>query len=538
MLKRLVIRNFALIEEIDITFDSNFIALTGETGSGKTIIIESLNLIFGSRADSTFIRDTNKSSFVEASFNIDNQNIIISRTIDKNGNNTIKYNNELISLAKLKDLSRKIGIIFSQNEMSYSLDGDLLLSYIDKIDQENTIKCLNEYLINLSFYHETSKKLQSLHKDLNANEQLIKEYNEIINELELLDIKINEANHLEERLKLIKDSAKIKTTLNNIKYLIDNEDFSIENNLYDIYKEISNIARNHMHYQNLETSIKDVYYNLTEIKEEVNKEINNIDFDEEEFNKVNERLYLIQKIMKKYDLDEEGLISLLSNTKEKLDLIVNYDNIVNETKKKLATLENNLNKISAELNLIRIKSANILKDLIIKEAKDLNLNGLNLDFVFTKSSNYKENGLDDLSFLVSFNEGEELKPFTKVSSGGEKSRMYMILNYILCKINNVKMIIFDEIDSGVSGKTALSVSNKLKDLSSTFGVICITHSPILASTADTHYKISKVKQDNKIVTIINKLSYEQRVEEIAYMISGEDLNINALNQARDMIKKH
>lgn len=547
MIQTLKVKDFALIEDITINFESGLTVLTGETGSGKSIILEALNLLFAKRSDQEMIRHGKDKAVVTGTFILNEslqqifelpQQITIIREIEKNGRHKVFLNDNQITLTYLKTITEKIGSIHSQNDTFLLLDNSLYLNFIDEIDKENINKILTSYLIKRSEYLDNLKHLENLKQKKAENIEQKEFYEYQLNEIKSLNLELNELENLEQNYEKLKHFDKISNNLNNSYQIINNNQFD---NLYDAAKLLEAIKEFDLDYQSQSEKIFNLYYELDEIKSTISNKIYELDFDENEFNLIQERIYELKKLEEKYNKSINELINYQEELEEKINLIANYDDYIKKYQQKVDNLYLQAYNEAYNLSNLRQKLAKKLEKQIIEQLKDLDLDKAKFQIEFSQLSkedkSLLENGIDSIEFYISLNEGEPLKPLHKVASGGERARFMFALKSIYAKQNNLSLLVLDEIDIGISGKTAAKMANKMVELSKDLQLLVITHLPQVAAKADHHYGISKQLKNERMITNITKLDETKRIEMIALMLSDESLSHYAIEQAKMLLKK-
>lgn len=544
MLLSLSVQDFALIEDIKINFKEGLTVLTGETGAGKSIILESLSLIFAKRSDQEMIRHGKERATVEAIFKLPKdlqtffeleEVITIKRAIDISGRHRITLNDKTITLGYLKQLTDKIGSIHSQNDLYQLLDQELYLGFIDQMDPDLTKELLLKYLLKRSDYLEAKKHLDNLktkeNEELEQKEFLeyqIKElsaYQLIEDEKEALEIEINRLKNYD------KIARNINESINNLTEL--NLDL-----VYTTAKSLEEISRYDDEYEESSKKLTDIYYELTEISSFVNSKQYDLDFDQNEFDRMQERLFELERLEKKYNKRINEIIIYLDEIKERIELIDNYDSFIAKYQTKVDKLADETKNLGLNLRKTRMKLAKIFEQEVIKELKDLDLEDTSFNVVFNKEDTiFKEDGIDSIDFYISLNEGEPIKPLSRVASGGERARFMFAIKTIYAKQNSLSLLVLDEIDIGISGKTAAKMANKMHVLSKNLQLIVITHLPQVAARADAHFGIKKTLINNRMQTVINELTENERIEMIAFMLSDESLSHFAIEQAKMLLKK-
>lgn len=544
MLKTLNVKNLAIIEDLEISFSNNFTVLTGETGAGKSLIIDSLNLIFGKRADNDLIRYGKEEAYVKAHFinlnentinylkakNLNYEELIVERILSNKGNNKVLINNNLVSLQTLKELAFYIGDIHEQHDTLNLINPETSLHVLDTFG--NLTNDLNDYTILKYEYDEALKKYESALNKTILDKEKLEELKFIHDELTKANLTTNELTILSEQINTLTNQKEIVSNLSEA-YLNINK-IDEENTIYNALKGLKNIEKYNL--TNFKERLESIYYELDDLKNELYNKLDEIkDVSLLELESLEERYYFIKDLEYKYHKDLEELITYINEVEEEIDKIENYDAYLD----KLKDLKNNLylttyNK-AKEISNKRKKTALLLKDAFISSLKELDINYclFSVDF---KEIELSSNGIDDVLFLISLNEGEPLKPFYKVASGGELSRSMFSLKMIYAKVHKLSLIVFDEIDLGISGNAALKVANALKELSKEMQVIAITHLPQVASKADYHYHITKETTNKRTLTKLTLLEKEERVYKLAYMLSGNELTEGAILHAKELLK--
>lgn len=556
MLTSLTVSNFAIIDNISIEFGDKLTVLTGETGAGKSLIIDAIGLLLGERASSSMVRQDAEKAIIEGVFcdynpkinkilveiGIDSSEdiLIIKREINKNGKSISRINGFVVTLGQLENVSCLLADIHTQLDTKKLFD---IRNYVDFLDNELTDKTLKEYLQLKNKYLEVLKDYKKIKKDLEDGEENLEYYKYRLNELKNLHLNSSEIENLEQELYILNNYESIYNTIYSIKDIFKNN--NIVSGLYDIRNLVSKLINIDPKYHILKENLDNVYYELDDLETTFNNEVRSLEFDESRLNFINDRLNLLKDIQRKYKKD---IIELIKYQEELQSLIDNFeqsDFLIEEGKKKVILAYNELVNKANELSKIRKENAKLLKENIMSTLKDLCLDKVQLDICFNNitfkdfdnSTVFKENGVDEVDFMVSFNPGEPLKPLSKVASGGEMSRVMLAFKTHILENVGLSTIIFDEIDTGISGEVANSVANKLKAISKNTQVLSITHLPIVASAADHHLFVKKKVVDGRTVTTITNLNKEERIREIATMISSQKDEITSLLLAESMIDK-
>tara|TARA_A100001011_G_scaffold174374_2_gene183068 strand:+ start:1386 stop:3083 length:1698 start_codon:yes stop_codon:yes gene_type:complete len=560
MLKRLKVKNYALIEELDITFGENLNIFTGQTGAGKSIIIGSINLIIGDKASLEMIRTGEEEGFVEAFFDLNikqsnlknfkdlNQSLTIKRVITKNGRSHAFLNGNQVSIGKLKEIGFLIIDILGQHHHQSLLNTNKHRELLDHFALKNLRK--DEYY---QLYKLIEKKLKFLN-DLMHSEELSKEKEELykfqIKEIKTASIDIDEQSKLEEELIILGNAQQLKDTALKINYSLSEEEDSILNRLRGMLKAFDSIS-------SIDSSMKDKIdqwnesiFSLEDISFELSRYSEKINYDPKRLSWVNDRLQLYKDLSKKYGNGFEEIMEYKNKIEHYLKNLNNKDEQIKIIQNEIYESKEKLYILAKDISNKRKKGAKILKEKIENELNELGMKGTKFDIDFSPISNSKgleltikektvyfdEFGIENVEFLISPNEGEPLKQLIKIASGGEMSRIMLAIKTVLAEFDSIPVLIFDEIDSGIGGDIASLVGKKLKNLSQKHQLICITHLQQIASFADQHFQVRKFVIKKRSSIEVAKLNTEEKVAEIARMISGEKITDITLENAKEFLK--
>lgn len=551
MLIRLKIENYALIKEIDLSFAEGLTVITGETGAGKSIMLGALGLVLGSRADMSVLFDKKKKSIIEAEFKIDkdlkhlfdNHDLdfdtisIFRREILPSGKSRAFINDTPVQLAIMKEISGYIMDIHSQNSSFRLKETDYQYEILDSFIQDQTL--LKDYSNSYLEWKEISSELTRLRElEVEANKE--RSYFEFLaEEFEKADIQVGEKEELEKELELISNSETIKTSMVNSLNQIDGEEVSILPILNNIRAELDNITSYHESIQEFYTRINSVYIELKDLNDEMVYFDANISFDANRLDLINERLNILYSLEKKHSVSgEEELLEIYSEISDKLLEGDSLGDKINELEKKESQIHSRLKELAEQITKEREEASNMLSQSILYYFQNLGLE----DAVFKPRIQITEElnpyGENKIEFLFNANKGGELNEVSKVISGGELSRLILSLKALRAETspNNTNLsLIFDEIDSGVSGDIASKVGNIMQGISEKFQVITITHLPQIAAKGNTHLKVSKESTEDSTISQISKLSHDERVNEIALMLSSEKITEAAIQNARELL---
>lgn len=546
MLLSLTVKNFAIIDNISIDFNKGMTVLTGETGAGKSLIIDAIGLLFGDRASNELVRYCENKAIIEGVFSdysnnvceiLENNDItnsdllVIKREIYQNGKSIAKVNGETITLNVLELLSTELGDIHTQFDVVKLVNPKNYFSFIDN-DRINFL--LNDYKDLLNKYRKVFSIYNQKKEQEGLNNQKLDFLNYQKNELEKAKLDPDEEDILKNELNVINNFEKISE---NYQEFIDL--FADNNIIESIYDSINALKKNVEYNGKLENYIQrleSAYYDLDDLNQDIISLKKDIEYNPLELDQKNERLSVYSSLKRKYKMDTKQLIAYYNNIKKEIDDIENYDFQINELEKQKNQLYQEVKKVAEEISSIRFEEAKVLKDNLLKVFPELSLKNTNLDIILKQTENFYNNGIDEIDFMISFNKGEPLKPLNKTASGGELSRFMLALKAISCHKNMHKTFIFDEIDTGVSGEVAGSIALKMKEISQNNQVICVTHLPQVASIASEHLNITKnILENNRTITNIKKLNYDEKVNSIALMISKGNITDASIALAKEFL---
>ena len=556
MLASLTVSNFAIIDNISIEFEDKLSVLTGETGAGKSLIIDAIGLLLGERASSSMVRQDADKAIIEGVFcnynpkineileeiGIDNSDdtLIVKREINKNGKSISRINGFVVTLNQLESIAGLLADIHTQLDTKKLFD---VRNYVEFVDNEVSKRILNEYLKLREEYLNAYRAYKKILKEFENSQDNLDFYKYRLNELKNLQLDIKEVDNLEQELYVLNNYENIYNSICSIKEIFKSN--NIVNGLYDLKNLISKLTIVDSKYLVIKDNLENMYYELDDLETTINNDIRSLEFDEERLNFINNRLSILKDVQRKYKKNIEELIEYQKELQSFVDNFEQSDFIIEEAKKKVITTFEVLVKKAQELSIVRRANAKLLKENIMNTLYDLCLDKVQMEIVFNdvdysnfeNSTIFKDNGVDEVDFLVSFNPGEPLKPLSKVASGGEMSRVMLAFKTHILENVGLSTVIFDEIDTGISGEVANAVAVKLKAISKKTQVLSITHLPIVASAADQHLFVKKKVINERTVTSITKLSKEERISEIATMISSQKDEITSLLLAESMINK-
>lgn len=540
MILSLHIKNIGIIEDLSVDLNNGLNVLTGETGAGKTLIIDSLQIISGGRFSKEMIRKGETNSFVElCMYNPESEyavdgNIIVSREININGKNMCKINGRMVTVNELKEFMMNFIEIHGQNDNQTILDTKSHIKYLDGFIFNELREKKEEYVKLYDRYIEIKNELKMNYGDDKERQRKLDLLKYQMDEIEEANLKIHEEEELEEKRKIFLNSEKISENLIEADTLLSENTIDSLSMVIRALEKIQNIDKK---YEKASTELKNSYYELQELARDINNYKEDIYFDEEERNYVEERLDLIYSLKRKYGNDIPEILKYKEDIKEEINHIENLDIYNQKLKNELNIVKEKLNQLGRKISNIRKKGADKLSTKINNELEDLEMKNakINVKVQYMEEEFYK-NGKDIVKFYITTNLGEDEKELSKIASGGEMSRTMLAIKKVLADTDNMPILIFDEIDTGISGKAANSVANKLKAISKKHQVICISHLPNIAANADYNYFISKDVNGERTKTKIKQLEEEEIIKEIARISSGE-INEITLKYAYELRNK-
>ena len=554
MLLNLHVKNMALIDEIDISFKEGLNILSGETGAGKSIIIGSIEYALGGKMQKDVVGKFANYGLVELIFAIDDLKekdnilkvindmgleledgqVIISRKV-LNGKSIIKVNGETQTASKLRELTELLIDMHGQHEHESLLHKSKHLEILDDFSQENLKAVMAEYVSNYKEYKELLKKQAGFTMD---EEQRIREMSFIqfeVDEIEEANLKVGEDEQLEKEYKLYSNQEKIYEALaGGINLLSKGDNENVSNMISSTIGLIGSIADIDENLKNIYNSLMDLDAICTDVSRAMSDYMDDITYNAENAAIVMKRLDLINKLKMKHGRTVDDVLAKYDELIDKLNELKDYENCKNVVEKQIAEKSKILLDLSKKITDIRKESAMSLKEDIVKVLMDLNFLEVKFDVKFTALDDFTVNGMDDVEFMISTNPGESLKPLKNIASGGEMSRIMLGIKTILADKDKIDTLIFDEIDAGISGKTAGLVAEKLGIISGNRQVICITHLPQIASMADAHFVIEKNVEDDSTKTTIEILDEEGEINELARMLSGATISSAVIENAKEM----
>lgn len=555
MLQTLSIKQFAIIDELEVHFSDGLTVLSGETGAGKSIIIDAIGQLIGMRASSNYVRHGEKKAIIEGIFDIDESKeaisilealdididedfLLVKREIFSTGKSICRVNNQIVTLQDLRKIMQELLDIHGQHETQSLLKQKYHLQLLDNYADDQYKTILEQYVATYDQYKAKKKELEDLESADQALLQrldLLKFQFEEIQEANLVD---GEVSQLESDIKRIQNSENLSLALNNA-HLTLTDEHAITNRLYELSNQlqlISDILPEK--YDVLKEDVDQFYYTLEDAKHQLYDELTNTEFDEHYLNELEARMNVLNDLKRKYGKDISELIKYQDKLENEINKIENYEESTSQLRQEIEELYEDIIKLGTELSRERRIVAQTLRDHIVNEIQNLQMKDANLEISFKPLDVPNREGIEFVEFLISPNKGEPLKSLNKIASGGELSRIMLALKTIFVKTRGQTAILFDEVDSGVSGQAAQKMAEKMKGLAKHIQVICISHLPQVASMSDHHLFISKDSADDRTTTHVQELSGSERIDEIARMISGASVTDITRQNAKEMIEQN
>lgn len=552
MLLNLQIENIAVIKKAVIDLGNGFNVMTGETGAGKSIVIDSLNAILGERTSRELIRNDADSAFVCAEFcdigenaklilkdfDIEYQegdSLIIQRKIFADGKNNCRINGMPASVSMIKTIGKELVNIHGQLDNQSLLLPETHCGFIDSLAENNEL--LEDYQQSYRLYKNKLKELHSLHIDEEEKNRRLEILSYQIEEIESAEIHPGEKTEIENKLNLLRNSEKIMELLNYSYEILNGDENSqgIASLALKASAKLNSAAAFSDDFSEISNGVSDAAYNLSAFTDELRDKIYSIDFNASELQKLEERLDVIYRLEQKYGETEENILSFLNDAKNKYEKIEYSDEEIKKLSDECENLKNETVNKAEILSKNRQKTSLAFSNNVTEELRFLDMPSVKFT-VANNRGDLCENGIDNIEFLLSANAGEKEKPLSKIASGGELSRIMLAIKSVLANKDSVDTLVFDEIDSGVSGRAALKIAQKLSDLSKSHQVICVTHLAQLAAYADEHLLIEKNESGGKTFTELRSLDYTGRKFELARIMGGLTVTENILNSADELLK--
>jgi len=552
MLKRLHISNFALINEMEVSFPGNLTVITGETGAGKSIFLEALSLALGKRADLSALNLKTKKCIIEAEFSAANldlndfflehdldfePNLILRREINADGKSRSFLNDSPVSLSVLKLLSEKLIDIHSQHQTLLLNQSNFQLELLDTFAE--SLKIFKEYKIEFSSFTKSKIELQSLQEQEKLAKKELDYFQFLYSELEETEIKAGILNGLEEESSKLENSEIIKSNLLAASNAISGNEINILIDLGKTKQSLQSLSKYSKNYSLLSDRIQSLYIELKELSADIEDAANEVVFDSDKLSQVNTKMDKLNRLLKKHQVNtEEDLLKIKSDIENKLNQFNSIEKTIISKQKLIQVSQNNCLKLSEELTKLRTKAIHGIEQTIKKTLAELSMENAIFKIELSQKSDIGINGLDELKFLFTANKGAELSELHKVASGGELSRLMLSLKALLASKKQLPTIIFDEIDTGVSGDVADKIGEILLSMGNNMQVIAITHLPQMASKGNHHLFVYKKDDEDKTVSYIKQLNKAERINEIAKMLSKSNPTVSAIKNATELLSSN
>ena len=552
MLQELSIKDFAIIDEIQISFQPKMTVLTGETGAGKSIIIDALGLLAGGRGSTEFIRKGEKKAVIQGLFTlpreantynileeygIDSEDgqIILQRDLYRGGRNICRINGMMVNLATLRKVGETLIDIHGQNEHQELMKPENHIDLLDEYDKK-TSELRNQYQVVYQNYRKLKLSMEKKEADEKAWAQRLDMLNFQVKEIGEAGLKINEEDELVEEKNKLDNFQAIHDALELSYQILSGEKIDVVGNLGNAMNELSDISDLSENLQEINTKISDAFYSLEDIARDISDELDSMEWNGERLNEIEERLELIHQLKRKYGDTIEDILHYHIRIVKELREMENAEQNSEKQERQLSEALEKVKELAIRLSKQRKKSAKKLEKMIHEQLSALYMDKAVFEVKFLNNSKLYSKGIDKVEFYIQTNPGEEMGPLAKIASGGELSRIMLALKTIFSQKMGVTSIIFDEVDTGVSGRVAQAIAEKISQISNNSQVLCITHLPQVAAIADNHYYISKSVNDGRTETSLEELDEKQKIREIARMLSGSEITELTLKHAEELIK--
>ena len=551
MLRELRLNNLAIIKKVDLEFNNGLIALTGETGAGKSILLDGISLLIGERSSIDMIRAGANNLFAEGvfsltqdqivklsklGFEIEDEELIISRYLDKDLKSKITVNGMRITVSKLKELMSNVLDLVGQHEHQYLLNKNYHLELLDKFLDKETLELKQNIKAIITELKKINQQVESIEQEKAAIEEKKDIYEFQINEIDSLNIKNNEDVELEEEYKILFNAGKIAEKLGDSTQKLKGTEVSILKQLQKVKKNLEQLSTISDNYSETFALIDKLYYELDEVSYTIEDMLEEVEIDDSRLEKVIKRIDAINKLKFKYGSTTIEIMAYRDDIQKKLSMIDFENDELEKLREKKKNITKEYFEKSSILSELRKKAGNMLEEKINIELKDLNMTAARFKVEFTSKDIIRSKGIDEIEFMMSTNVGEDLKPLAKIASGGEVSRIMLALKTIFSEVDNISLLIFDEIDTGISGETVKKVANKLKKLSERVQVVCVTHSQQIAAKATQQFYIKKEIENDLTETKVRELNTDERIREIARMISGDTITETSIKHAKEIME--
>ena len=551
MLLEISIKNFAIIEAISLNFEKGMTVLTGETGAGKSIIIDAMNMMLGARATTDVIRHGAPKAEIEGLFSVENSHalqmifdeqgielgdeIIIRREILQNGRSVSRVNGQMVNLSVLRSIGQYLVDIHGQHDQEELMRPQLHIQMLDGFGDADFLELKQAYQTNFDAYRKMRKQLLEIKKNQEEHRARIEMLEFQMAEIESASLQPGEDLKLNQERDKLLNHKNIADTLTNAYTMLDNEEFSSLANVRSAMNDMESLEDYDAEYREISTSLTESYYVLEDVTKRLEDIIESLDFDGNRLIQIESRLDLIHAITRKYGGNVDDVLMYFAKITEEYNLLTGNHLSSDDMEAELKKLEVSLVDLASKLASARHNLAQQLEIEIQQELKDLYMDKARFQVQFTKGKFTRE-GNESVEFYISTNPGEDFKPLVKVASGGELSRLMLAIKSAFSRKEGKTSIVFDEVDTGVSGRVAQAIAQKIHKIGQNGQVLAISHLPQVIAIADYQFFIEKISNDHSTVSTVRLLTVEERVEEVAKMLAGENVTEAALSQARELLQ--
>lgn len=535
MIKSIRIKNFAIIKDTEFRFHSGLNIITGETGAGKSIVATAISLALGSRADSTFIRHGASKATIEMIAELGDKEYTVVREISSNGKNRCIINGDGVPLGRLISISEKNAQIHGQFDNNLLLNPETHIDLLDTFGGQNILSYYLQYINSFNEFSEIKNRYNNLVTSIKEDSSKADYYRYSIEEIDRANLVDGEDSELEDRMKFLQNAETISRALSDSYDALTSGDFSAENLIGSALSNIKSVSEYTKDIDSLSDNLESLSIQLSDIISKMHTLLDSSDFSERELDEIMERLSLIDSLKKKYAPTIRGILAHRDELSEKLNNMESFDEQKEELK---ALLEESRLKLYSDGNSLTEARQKIGKELskaVVSELAQLNFKDADIDVSITPLKAPGPKGMDEVELFITTNKGEPLKPLAKVASGGEVSRIMLAIKAITADSENISTLIFDEVDTGISGITASIVGNKLQDLAANHQVISITHLPQIAAKGEHNYRIYKESDDSETFAYVEEITGEDKLMEIARLLGGTKITTATIENARELI---
>ena len=552
MLRELLIENLAIIEKLNLEFGDGLITLTGETGAGKSIILSGINLLLGEKASVDMLRsgenmlvaqgvfeinEEQKTELEKLDIDTEDNEVIIRRTLDVKGKEKSFVNGARVPRSKLKEVMKTLVDIVGQHSHQMLLNRENHIKLLDKFIEEEAKNVRIKLEESLEKFNNVDVKIKEIEKEKKETADKKEFYEFQLDEIEKANLKKDEDIELEAEYKKLFNAGKIKEKLSMSGFYLKNDEVNALSVIYSCKKNIESIVDCGKEFEDIYEQLERIYYDLEDCASTIEQIESDIEIDENRLDAVVERLNIIEKLKNKYGSSIDEVLEYAKTISQKLRTLEDNNFEVENLLKEKEKFKEDYWKYAKELRDIRKRFIKKIEENLGKELDFLNMKDAKLDIKLEEKDIMTKNGSDAIEFFIATNIGQPPKPLQKIASGGEVSRIMLALKVIFSHVDNIPILIFDEIDTGVGGETVRKIADKLKEIGRNAQVICITHSPAIASKANEQYYIKKTSKDGETFTSVKKLSYEERISEIARMLAGENVSEAVIEHAKELLSE-